>query len=168
MREKKGVGQILNRQVLIFASSTARGLQLKHVSLKEGDVTFRRSLGKSLPLLRPSRLLINCWQDIFFPMFWREQHKNDTIQFCHWNFQLTPSCLSNNSAAQKGFNLKSAHDLEKLWVQSSNCTLGGIVTQLYRVVIKEALGLHHSRSPFHSLPLFPFLIKMQHERLKRE
>lgn len=37
--------------------------------------TFKRSLGKSLPLLRPSRLLMNCWQDIFFPMFWGGKQK---------------------------------------------------------------------------------------------
>lgn len=32
-------------------------------------ITLSNSLGKSLPSLRPSRLLMNCWQDIFFPIF---------------------------------------------------------------------------------------------------
>lgn len=47
--------------------------------------TFRRSFGKSWPSFRPSKLLMNCMQDILFPMFWIRERRMEykfTVSWC--------------------------------------------------------------------------------------
>lgn len=47
--------------------------------------TFRRSFGKSWPPFSPSKLLMNCTQDILFPMFWKRKRQMDhkfTVSWC--------------------------------------------------------------------------------------
>lgn len=74
----KPAGARNNKRGILHSPQMSRNIQ---IMLKEEGCTFRSSLGKSLPLLRPSRLLINCWQDIFFPMFCRKKQNKNKAQF---------------------------------------------------------------------------------------
>ena len=136
-------------------------------------ITFNNSLGKSFPLFRPSRLPINCVQDIFLPMFCGQQQQqqqqgNKTLRE-PWRDRVSPGFLSvSENWAEVNFlwteNFKQGSS--SLRAQSLPRPLGGGIAQLVslprlpisaRLLIRISLSLYFRRAPSYEIGSMRFM-----------